>query len=324
MSRRGANGSPSRYRSRHRLRLSESAFSALQIKLPHVPLTLQSSPVALSSVQGVNLNILGSATLSVSFAPKAESFLVNFYVSKEFVMPCDSLGQDSLISQSVDVFLSRHAVSWRNCFIPALTDSMPLLTIHTVDKSTVGLDSGPMSSPVEGKRSPSAPRPVAAVVIGNQYIGLCSAVSVPLRLRDAPPDSVVLSLPDSLKVSRLSLESTLSSVDAHHVTHALVSNASGAPITLKQGVLLGNFEVFDPSSLEEPAPFPVAFVSVQPGDEDLSNVVAQLAPHVKTPDYPEGKPALLQLLAQYRYAVALPGEPLGLTNRVTLHYLFAA
>ncbi len=126
-----------------------------------------------------------------------------------------------------------------------------------------------------------------------------------------------------MKVSRLSLESTLSSFDAQHVTHALVSNATGAPITLEQGVLLGNFEVFDPSSLEEPSPFPVACVSTQPGDEDLSDVVAQLAPHVKTPNYPEGKPALLQLLAQYRHAVALPGEPLGLSNSHS-HYLLAA
>ncbi len=45
--------------------------------------------------------------------------------------------------------------------------------------------------------------------------------------------------------------------------------------------------------------------------------MAQLPTHVKAPDYPEGKPALLQLLAQYRHAFALPGEPLGLTNRVT-------
>ncbi len=75
--------------------------------------------------------------------------------------------------------------------------------------------------------------------------------------------------------------------------------------------------MFDPSSLEEPSPFPVACVSAQPGDEDLSDVVAQLATHVKTPDYPEGKIALLQLLALYRHAVALPGEPLGLTNSVT-------
>ncbi len=75
--------------------------------------------------------------------------------------------------------------------------------------------------------------------------------------------------------------------------------------------------MFDASSLEEPSPFPVACVSAQPGDEDLSDVVAQLAPHVKAPGYPEGKPALLQLLAQYRLAVALPGEPLDLTNRFT-------
>ncbi len=95
-----------------------------------------------------------------------------------------------------------------------------------------------------------------------------------------------------MKVSLLFLERTLSSVDAYQVTHALVSNTSGAPITLKQGVLLGNFEVF-----EEPSPFPVACVSAQPGDEDLYDVVAQFATHVKTPDYPEGKPALLQLLA---------------------------
>ncbi len=46
-------------------------------------------------------------------------------------------------------------------------------------------------------------------------------------------------------------------------------------------------------------------------------MVPELATHVKTHDYPEGKPALLQSLAQYRHAVALTGEPLGLTNGVT-------
>ncbi len=75
--------------------------------------------------------------------------------------------------------------------------------------------------------------------------------------------------------------------------------------------------MFDPSSLEEPSPFPVACVSAQLGDEGLSDVVAQLGPHVKIPDYLEDKPTLLQLLAQHRHAIALPGEPLGLTNSVT-------
>ncbi len=103
-----------------------------------------------------------------------------------------------------------------------------------------------------------------------------------------------------------------------YVTHGLVTNTSFAPITLKQGVLLGTFEMFDASSLEESSPLPVACVSTQL-DEDLSDVVAQLSPHVKTLAYPEGKSALLELLAKHRHAVALPGETLCLTNRLTHH-----
>ncbi len=76
--------------------------------------------------------------------------------------------------------------------------------------------------------------------------------------------------------------------------------------------------MFDPSSLEESSPLPVAGVSTQL-DEDFSDVVAQLSPHVKTRDYSEGKSALLKLLAKHRHAVALPREPLGLTNRLTRH-----
>ncbi len=47
--------------------------------------------------------------------------------------------------------------------------------------------------------------------------------------------------------------------------------------------------------------------------------MAQLSPHVKTLDYREGKSALLELLAKNRHAVALAGEPLGPTNRLTHH-----
>ena len=298
--------------------LSERAFSALQSKLPHVPLSLVPSALTLSGVQGLTLTVLGTVTLPVTLAPNVETFSITFYVIKEFKMPCDGLlGQDSLAAHGIDVFPSRNAISWSNCFFPTMTDSVPLLTVSAVDASTVTLDSGTPPSPVEGKRSPSAPRRIAAVVIGDQYIGPSSAASIPVRLSDAAVGSDVLSVPDSMKVSRLSLESTLSSVDAHNMTHALVSNASGAPINLKKGVCLGHFEVFESSSLEESSPFPVASVSAQPRDEDLSDVVAQLAPHVKSPDYPDGKPALLKLLAQHRQAVALPGEPLGLTDRVT-------
>lgn len=49
--------------------VSESAFSALKIKLPHVPVTLQSSPVTFSSVQGANLTVLGTVTLKSPWHP---------------------------------------------------------------------------------------------------------------------------------------------------------------------------------------------------------------------------------------------------------------
>ncbi len=48
--------------------------------------------------------------------------------------------------------------------------------------------------------------------------------------------------------------------------------------------------------------------------------MAHLRPHVNALDYPEAKHALLNLLAQYRQAIALPGEPLGVTNKVTHHF----
>ncbi len=295
--------------------LSESAFSALKIKCPNIPLALQSSKVTLPSAQGLNLTALGTLTLLVTLAPNLVAFNVQFYVIKEFVMPCDGLlGFDSLVLHNIDIFPKRHAISRQECFHPAMTVFVPLLSVASLAAS---LDSTSTLSPVKGNSSPSTPRPVAAVLIGDQYIGPCSAARLPVRVREASVGSSVLSLPDSMKVSRLSLDSTLSSVDVHHVTHALVTNTSGAPITLKQGVLLGTFEMFDPSSLES-SPLSVAGVSTQL-DEDLSVVVAQLSPHVKTLDYPEGKSALPKLLAKHRHAVALPGEPLGLTNRLTHH-----
>ncbi len=42
-------------------------------------------------------------------------------------------------------------------------------------------------------------------------------------------------------------------------------------------------------------------------------------PHVNFLDYLDAKSALLKLLVQHRQAIALPGEPLGVTNKVIHH-----
>ncbi len=107
---------------------------------------------------------------------------------------------------------------------------------------------------------------------------------------------------------------------ADHISDALFTNKTGSSIILKDGALLGTFEVLDQSSTEEPLPLLVAGVNAQNADvADLTEVMAHLRPHVNVLDYPQAKPSLLNLLTQHRQAIALPGEPLGVTNKVTQH-----
>ncbi len=116
------------------------------------------------------------------------------------------------------------------------------------------------------------------------------------------------------------LESTLSTVRTDHISDALVTNKTGSPVHPRDGVALGTYEVLDPSSIEEPLPLPVAGVHAQTSDvTDLADVMAQLMPHVNVLNYPEAKPTLLKLLPQYRQAIALPGEYLGVTTQVRHH-----
>ncbi len=107
---------------------------------------------------------------------------------------------------------------------------------------------------------------------------------------------------------------------ADHISDALVTKKTGSTIILKDGVFFGTFEFLDQSSTEEPLLLPFTGVNAQ--NEDVSNltdVIVHLRPHVNVLDYPEAKPALLNLLIEHRQAIALPGEPLGVTNKVTHH-----
>ncbi len=123
-----------------------------------------------------------------------------------------------------------------------------------------------------------------------------------------------------MRLHRLCFESTLSMVHTDHISDALVTNKTVSPIHLKDGVALGTYEVLDLSSIEESLPLPVADVYAQTSDAtDLADVIVSLMPHVNVLDYPDAKPALLNLLGQYRQAIALPGEPFGVTTQVIHH-----
>ncbi len=134
-----------------------------------------------------------------------------------------------------------------------------------------------------------------------------------MRVPDAPIGSLILSVPDSMRVHRLELEGTLSTVRSHHLTDALVTTLTGAPITFKAGLHLGSFEISAELSFQDLF-HGVGAVSPSPDLlHDSSNFTGQLAQHVKVLDYPEECSRVLELPQTYRHVLTLPDEPLSVT-----------
>ena len=301
--------------------LSSQAYAKLK-DLFNLP--LQPADNSLFNVQGSSLNVLGTVILSLSLTDHLPPFEAKFFVTPDFVLHSDGLlGLDSLVTHGIDVFPQLHAISYKDDVIPAMDISAPLLAskspVCTSQRAYTTDHGSSLPDFTESKRSVSAVDVCSAVVIGDQRVSPMSAVRLPVRVANAPVDSCVLSLPDSVRVHHLALESTLSCVRADNVTDALVTNLTGAPISLKNGVLLGSFEICDSRSFDDP-PHLIASVSHDKDvPHDTAVLIPQLSAHVQVLDFPSEKSRLLDLLVKHKPAVALPDEPLGVTNRITHH-----
>ncbi len=113
----------------------------------------------------------------------------------------------------------------------------------------------------------------------------------------------------------IAVESTLSRVRESNLTEALVVNTSGVPITLKHGQHIGQVLVYDRQIASELEELPSVYVSAI--SSQSHNATAQrspsLEPFIKVAHYNELKSTPLQVLEMHRGAIALPGEPLGVT-----------
>lgn len=318
------------------------SFSAFQVLNAQSPLSLQSSDVTLTSVQGIPLKVNGLINLQICLSDDSNSFSDTFYVTEDFALECDGiLGLNSLISNSLDLYPRRRELSVNGFFLQAMDSPTPLLSrvvhpmdvvpdtfvhaVHAVSQSSE--QATPVCAPaavstsgtVESKSSVSTPCQVSAVLIGDQYVGPTSAARLSVRLKDAPVGSSVLSLPDTARVKRLAFESTLCTVRDDHITDVLVTNTTGSPVQLKDGVHLGSFEICDGLFSQDP-PHLIASVQSVPAhleSTDRAATIREIAPYVKVLDFPEVKPSLLPLLAKYRSVFALPGESLGATDKVS-------
>lgn len=252
----------------------------------------------------------------MSLAKNSPPFEAKFFVTSDLVLNSDGLlGLDSFVTHGIDVFPQHHAISYEDIVISAMDIPALLLAskppVHTFKRSRT-IDHG-LSLPdfTESKRSVSA-------VIGDQRVGPMSAVCLLVRVANAPVDSCVLSLSSSVRIHRSALESTLSCV-RDHVSDALVTNLTGSLISLKNGVLLDSFEVSYSRSFHDS---PHLIVSVSPNTDtshDTADLISQLSVHVKVLDFPTAESRLLDLLFKHKPAVALPNEPLGVTDRIAHH-----
>lgn len=205
-------------------------------------------------------------------------------------------------------------VHFEQSCLPAFDEA--LLPQRTHNSSSSQSNLAP-SSP-ESKRSVSSDC-CAAVIVGDQFIGPTSATKVPVRVLHAPVGACVISHPDSACLQRLALEGTLSTMPGGHITDALVTNLTGSSITLKDGVHLGSFSVIDEASFQDSPPLIGAVDSQSTSSCSSAELITKLEAHVKVVDFPAEKHRLFDTLVAHRQAIAFPGEPLGVTDRVQHH-----
>ncbi len=121
-------------------------------------------------------------------------------------------------------------------------------------------------------------------------------------------------------ISRVRVESTLSRIREGHLSQALVINTLGAPITLKQGLYLCQYLVYDKQVICESEENPDAYVSaVGSQKKDSPNKQSSLDSYIKITHFTKMKPTLLQVLESHREAIVLPGDSLSGTHCAEHH-----
>ncbi len=143
---------------------------------------------------------------------------------------------------------------------------------------------------------------------------------IKIRVPEAPVGSDIC-LEGIGNVSRLAVESTLSTVRKGHVPDALVVNTTEGSVRIKQGLFLGECLVYDKKVVPEPIILPRACISSvsQCAFDTERGQMPTLCSSVSVVDYSEMRSALLDLLGKYRNVLAPPGEPLGVTDLAEHH-----
>lgn len=331
--------------------LSERAYRALKRVSRGGRYRLMPNDLNLRGVTSDPLDILGIVRLPVNLGKGTSTMRLDFYVASNFGLPSDGLlGLTSMRSNRMVIIPDSNVIKYQGKSFQAMETPSSLASLSRYEKKVQKAPDGEFVSAQsvsvvrevpteqgEGTLTDSGAKPrvkaasgktinpgnwtvVQATVIGSHNIPDRTAMHIPVSVPNARVGCDIC-IEGPSKVKRLAVEPTLCTVRDGHQTSALVVNNTGGPIKLRQGVFLSEALAYD--GRVAPEPVDLAESSVAPVcasvSTDLMTQTQELENLVTVADYPELRNSLIQLLKRYRDVFALPGEPLGATDRAEHH-----
>lgn len=310
--------------------ISEESYRILKRESRGGKWTLRPSGLNLSGVTGSALNILGIISLPIRLSKSTQPIRTEFFVVSNFKLPSDGLlGLGAMKAHRIVIYPKENTVTYCGRHLKGMTHPSPLVSMQSCVGSLArkGQSSNGRPPVIPSIQSPKcdtdateAWKEAKVIVNANYDIPARVAKQIKICVPEAPIGSDIC-LEGLGNVKRLAIESTLSTIRERHLTDALVVNTTGAPIRIKQGLFLGKCLVYDKKVVPEPSIMPracVSSVSQSAVDTELGQAPT-LGSLVNIVDYPDMRPALLDLLGKYRNVLAFPGEPLGMTDRAKHH-----
>ena len=264
------------------------------------------SSIIAKNASGSKMNILGTVKLNCSIGSIAMGLLDFLIVSDLDTQGDCIIGNNTLLLCDVDIRSRMRALQQGDCIVySCANESASPTPPPPVDIST---DLTPPSL---------APR-VATVnlIVGyEQSIAPGETCTLLLQIPTATQGSDCVVDENTNKVKRLSLSSTWDTVREGRQVIASGTNTSAHRLLLKKGTLVGTASVYVQGIQEVEAPEITSLVAaVQSSPPSTTSAV--LRPLLQATDFPHKDASLLDILAQHRDAIALPGEPPGLTNKI--------
>ena len=303
--------------------LSEETYNALKRASRGSRWRLRPNDLNLVGVTCDSLDILGVVRLPVSLGKNTPTMRQDFYVASRFSLPSDGLlGLNTLKAHRVVLNPAQNALSYCGRTFKAMETPVRLAAPWERPESSANgrkvHSATPVAPVVQDLSSVSPPdtdttpnpnleifsrdwKVVNATVIGHHEVPQRTAMHVPVAVPNATVGCDIC-LEGPSRVNALKVESTLNTVQQGGTTVALVVNATGSPIKIKQGVFLSRALAFNGKVASDPDELPQACVGTvfsSPACDETSQR-SSIDSHAKVVDYPELRPRLLNLFNKNR------------------------